>query len=385
MTSLKQWYHYFEKGSAWFWERASQSCAVSSESLGLYRWLWGVSVLLFTPPYFAWIDDVPRALYDPPVLSPAALASGFPPSPFFSVLDGATIIVTCLVTVGLWTRWTTALWIALILLGSNFNYSFGKIDHGIMKCVLAACMVICGWGRHYSLDALLFRPRENAVDSKRVVRQGMSLLGVALAVGMITAGVPKSLAWIDFDLTQSGFLSWYFPNRYSLGRDKLLASYVPHLPVLLYELGDYFAVFLELMGIAALLISRRVWLLWLAVVTTFHLLNSLLLNIPFNGQVLTYVTFIDFAARSHGSSAVNRKLFSLGAIVVALLGLAHVVIRARGLGTGVLYAQDMSSSQAAALYASLPVCVVAIALLASESLRAGQRHTSAKVGASDLK
>lgn len=372
MTSLKQWYHSFEAGSAWFWERASRSCTVSIESLGLFRWLWGASVLLFTPPYFGWIDDVPRALYDPPLLSPAALASGFPPSPFFSVLDAAIIFVTCLVTVGLWTRWTTLLWIALILLGSNFNYSFGKIDHGIMKCVLAGCMVICGWGRHYSLDALLFRSSADGIDSTRAVRQGMSLLGVALAFGMITAGVPKLLAWIDFDLTKSGFLSWYFPNHYSLGRNRMLAPYVPQIPVLLFELGDYFAVFLEMAGIVALVVSRRVWLLWLAIVTTFHLLNSLLLNIAFNGQVLTYVAFIDLAARTAASARINRGLLWSGALVVGALGLGHIVTRARGPGTRVLFTQDMSSSLAAALYASIPLCIVAIALLASEALRTRQ-------------
>jgi hypothetical protein len=160
----------------------------------------------------------------------------------------------------------------------------GKIDHDILTLVILPCMVLADWGRYYSLDAKRRRDEPSTTGTAR----GLALFAVLLAFGMFSGGFPKALAWIDFDLDTSGVLSWYFPQAIALDRGLFLAPHVSAFPAVLLEAADYLGALLEVSAFAALLHSRRLWLVWLVFVSVFHLLNVLLLNINFSSYAVLY-------------------------------------------------------------------------------------------------
>src|SRR5262249_35858758 len=148
------------------------------------------------------------------------------------------------------------------------------------------------WGNHHSIDSLRGRIEPISAEAAATkATRGVSLFAVLLAFGMVTAGLDKARSWIDFNLGTSGFLSWFYPQYYDLGRHLLLANWVPRIPIWLLEVADYLAPALELSGFAFLLYSRRAWCFWLFLACGFHLANALLLNIAFTQQALSYLIF----------------------------------------------------------------------------------------------
>ena len=73
-----------------------------------------------------------------------------------------------------------------------------------------------------------------------------TLLALAITFGMFTAGFEKSTNWIDFDMSESGFLKWFYGGYLNNGRTHMLADWVPHMHPLIIESFDYIAVIFEL-------------------------------------------------------------------------------------------------------------------------------------------
>lgn len=369
---------------AGFWSRVARNTDTNFESLACFRVCYCTIVLYFWAPYSAWVDRAPRAFFDPPVLSLANVFSSFPPAPFFALLDGVVIVCLAFMAVGFLTRWATAVFLVGMLLGASFQNSFGKIDHCIMELVLPACMLLSDWGRAGSIDSLLGRVHPSAKAEQRR-RQGLALFAVVLVFGMVTAGVPKAIDWIDFDLHTSGFLGWYYPNRYAVGRAYLLSAIVPHVPLLVLEVGDYFATFLELSGFLALLASARWFRLWLAVAELFHLLNDLTLNISFLGQMLLYAVFVNYQRCSAPVATVcaalaRRPVLAGVGLVVAIPTAIHLVARwGFDTGFGVILAPGIHRSYLIQLYVTIPVGVTLLALLGRDAIAAGAARPGAKV------
>lgn len=366
------WSSYAERPSHWFWTRAANNAAVSASSLGVYRWIFCLYLLIFDLPSWAWLEHVPRALFDPPPLSPASLVSGFPPYPFFSVLDAVLIACLCLVTVGYRTRLFTLVYLGLVLVGCNFNFCFGKIDHSsVLSSVLLGCMAYAGWGKHYSVDALRSPHRtEPSTAADPRVRRGLALFAVVLAFGMLTAGLPKAWSWVDFNLQTSGFLAWYYPNRYSLGREYMLAPLVPLSPPLVLELADYAGSLFETLGFAALLINRKTWRLWLAVAALFHLANALVLNIAFTQQALVYVVFASCAGLLPELSPVQlRTWLQVLVPAVVVIGGVRLWLRVQGLTTYAFFATNAHADDIATLILAVPYCALAATLLVRHVLK----------------
>jgi hypothetical protein len=363
-----------ERAVRWFWARVAKGATTSPESLGLFRIVYCLNLMFLDGPYFAWIERVPRAFFEPPVLSPAYLLNTFPPAPFFTLLDIVYVLGLCLATVGFRTRVATGVMLALQLIGSNFQYSFGKIDHGIVTSAILLAMLISDWGRSLSVDALL-RPRaEPSPTASLAHRRGLALFAVLLAFGMLSAGLPKLVKWVDFDLTTSGIASWYYPGRLTLGRQYLLSDFVPHLPLVVLEAGDYFAALLEVVGFAALLTSARNFRLWLATAAALHLLNTLILNIPFTSQALSYLVFVDWreilprGARLFERLSQPRAMIVLGAVAGAG-ALVHVAAHVAQQGYMVLLVSGGAATYVASLYVSLPACACAAVLLFRDARR----------------
>lgn len=258
-----------------------------SRSLSAFRIILGLFLLLTYKPTFSWIADVPQALFNPPKLSVAVLFNDFPGKGFFITLDYLLLLSLCCITAGVKARAATVTYVLLSLVGYNFHYSFGKIDHSIMLLALLSCMAFSGWGSHLSL----------LPDHKcryRSTTKSLSLLSVLICFAMFTAGFEKALHWVDFDLRTNGFLSWSQAMIYMSQMHYLLSPLVSRFPPLLLELFDYAAVAFELSPLLFLLHSSRAWRCWLLLACLFHLANTLLLNLPFTAQSLVYLVFIDF-------------------------------------------------------------------------------------------
>ena len=192
------------------------------------------------------------------------------------------------------TRSSTILLLTLLLIGNSFQYSLGKIDHVILYPCVLFVMCFQNWGECFSVDSLRKGQHENVGDPLSKTAN-LSLLGIFIAFGFFTAGFGKALSWVDFDLSTSGFLSWLYRGYYNFGSDRLLAPLAIQINLpLLWELVDYSAVIFEL-GFCVAILGRRSWYRWLTMACLFHLMNCLLLNIPFNHNTLAYLAFVPWA------------------------------------------------------------------------------------------
>ena len=283
-------------------DRIWRSTANDEESLSYFRILFGFFIMGFAWPAYSWIGTVPNSFFDPPMLSLASLLGGFPSAGFLKALDLVIIVSTVTLTLGLLTRASTILLFVSILIGNHFRYSFGKIDHEFLLLCLLFVMIFSNWGRCLSIDSL--RRSIQLPKSASKTWADMRLLGVFLAFGFFTAGFGKALNWIDLNFGTNGFLRWLYSDYFSLGRDKLLANLAMSVhPLWLWEFADIMAVIFEL-GFVLALFSRRGWRIWLSVACVFHLLNCMILNIPFTVHSIVYLAFVPW-----------RQLFSEKSLV----------------------------------------------------------------------
>lgn len=338
--SLSNSYMLMETLSSRFWSAANRSTVTSSRSVAIYRWLIGLFALLFVPSFYGWLGDVPKTLFNPPIVSLANLFTVFPSKPFFVLLDILLFISLICLTLGIKARSSALLFVGLKLIGNSFLFSFGKIDHSIFFDLVILTLAFSGWGRHYAV----WPDRESRWDN---IERSMAVLGVLLCFGFFSAGFEKGLRWIDFNVQTGGFLNWHYHGYYNLGRDLLLAPYIRYVPTPLFELFDYAAVLFELSPFFFLLTSRRNWLLWLTIAAFFHWTNTLLLNIPFLVHLIVYLAFVDY---EKGVEWLRREfglpqLFSrlqhvMIPLVFFLFGLHFAFYMARGTGAKFLFLVD---------------------------------------------
>ncbi|WP_139125727.1 hypothetical protein [Arcticibacter eurypsychrophilus] len=269
-----------------FWTRVNDSVSLPLESLCCFRIILGFYLLLIQLKTYSWIRYIPDLLYSPPKMSIARFFHSFPDYWLFLAIDMGILIAVLCIIFGIKARLASLLFGVLNIVGCSFNYSFGKIDHDILLYVLLICMSLSNWG-----TLLAFYPDKKLKGADR----SLLLLSVLICFGMFTAGLPKARTWINLDMSSSGFLSWYFRGLSESGRSDLLMPYVLDFPPLLIKSFDFIAVLFELSAFFMLMAGRKFWKLWLLGVVTFHLLNCLLLNIPFVVNFLVYLAFIDFS------------------------------------------------------------------------------------------
>lgn len=295
------------------YSRITRSTALNETGLSFFRIFLGVFSLLFTPRFY-WIDAVPRSLFTPPLLSIANLFHTFPPAPTFQVIDWILIFLSFCILLGIKTRISSFLYFLLLVFAESFHFSFGKIDHYVLYTLVYLILALTNSGVY------------NALIADRPVRKStqelaLSLFGIFICFGMITAGFPKMIAWIDFDLHTSGILSWYYSGFYSLGRQEFLAPYIPYVPLWITEMADYAAVVLEMTGLIFLIHSKRAWQLWLMTLCMFHLCNILILNITFVVHVAVYGLYLISESGKFISSGYRKGiiLYASGALGVGIV------------------------------------------------------------------
>src|SRR5580704_2529856 len=115
---------FIEQSLTLFWQRLEETCSNDVHSLGLFRIIWGLYILLFYAPYSAFVGQVPQAFYSPPILSAAFLFPGFPPYWLMLAGDLVRIWLVVLITLGINTRASTIGLCLLNFILTNFVYSF---------------------------------------------------------------------------------------------------------------------------------------------------------------------------------------------------------------------------------------------------------------------
>jgi len=355
---------FLERSLAICWQRLEDTCSNDARSLGLFRIFWGTYILLFYAPYSAFVGQVPQSFYNPPVLSLAFLFPGFPPYWLMLAGDLVRIWLLVLITMGVKTRVCTIVLCLLTFIMTNFVYSFGKIDHDTVVWAVALCLAFTDWGVSYALVP------DRSVNPM-VAARALATAGILIAFGMFTAGFGKALHWINFDLSRSGFLSWFYSGYYTLDRTLLLAPVVLKVPPQLVKIADYAAVLFELSAFFFLLAGRIGWRVWLLVAVGFHLTNALLLNIPFHIQVLAYLPFVALA-RLFGSpnvrgSATTAVLSWKVPVVIftIILGVAHTAQRLKGGGSQFLFVEGDSVVHLS-LYVSLALLTLCAMVIATD-------------------
>jgi hypothetical protein len=347
------------------WKRIEDTCSNDARSLGLFRIFWGAYILLFYAPYSAWVSHVPQSFYKPPVLSFAFLFAGFPPYWLMLALDLVRIWLVVLITIGVKTRVCTIFLCLLTFLSLNFVYSFGMIVHDILVWAVALCLAFTDWGESYALVP------DRRINPK-VAARALATAGVLIAFGMLTSGSVKA-PWINFDLSTSGFASWFYGPYYTLDRAFLLAPFVFKIPPQLFKIVDYIAVAFELSAFFFLFSGRVGWRMWLLVAASFHLANFLLLNIDFYFHTLVYLPFIALArffGRPKVSAATAGPLWRVPVIVSAvILGVTHTAQRLRGEGGEFLFVAGASELGPLVLYVSLALLIFCIVVIAIDLVR----------------
>lgn len=351
-------------------EKIQRSTYLPVWHASVFRIVFGFFLLLFDTPYYGWMSGIPDSLFNPPLLSVSRLFSGFPSDKILFSVDILAVLLIICITVGICSRISGFIFVFIYLVGSSFQYSFGKIDHTIMVIAALLCFSFSNWGTENAL-----------IPDKRWSLHSLSssVLAVLISFGMFTAGFEKLLYWVDLDLSTNGFLSWFYSGYFNLGRQYLLADIVFGLPRWLLELMDYSAVLLELSPFACLLAGERFWKSWVLVACLFHLANTCLLNITFIVHIPVYLAFFLYPLPSRvklENAVWLSRLIRFIYIPAALIGSLHIALRLGGKGVDYLVALLIPLDRALNLWfvAALWLCTAILGFLSLLSCHPKRRE-----------
>ncbi|MFC6858210.1 hypothetical protein [Zunongwangia atlantica] len=250
---------------------------VSDNFLAIYRIYLGFHLGYFaifqTPKH---LGSLPNSFFQPSIFSIAQFFDNFPNPIFF--LCCQIILFTCsfLIILGFYCKISFLFSSCILVMLNSLIFSLGKIDHNIMFLFLIFIFTFLDSENEYSLKPSLKFNRNNFF---------CGILALVLSFGLFTAGFEKALNWIDFDLNTSGVLSWHLQNYYINDRTNLLASYFPLIPPILMEIVDYTAAIFEISALAFLIKGKKTWNYYLILLSVFHLLNTVFLNISFTAHI----------------------------------------------------------------------------------------------------
>jgi uncharacterized membrane protein YphA (DoxX/SURF4 family) len=294
----------FNRLNAWLDRWLFNSFTVSGEGLAIYRICFAGYFLIFGVPTYTWISANPDSFFDPPLVSLAALFNGFPPYAVLQILSTLICVLFICLLFGFKTRATSILLTIALVVANSFKYSFGKIDHDIIYIATLFLMSFSGWGSHLSIDSIT----ERSEGQSNMESWPIAFVAFIIAFGFLSAGIPKLLKWIDFDTTTHGVQAWVVRAFYVNNRQDLLVPYaVKIINPYFWEFLDVMAVMFELGFIVALSAPRR-FRAYLCFAVLFHLINLLILNIPFNEHMLVYLLFINWEPDT--SLLRQRRLFT---------------------------------------------------------------------------
>jgi hypothetical protein len=253
-------------------------------------------------PSFSWLSNYFDYFFTPPELSIANIFDSFPNQTFFIVLSLINIISFFFIFWGLWTKYSSIIFTCTYILGSNFVFSFGKIDHGIFLYITPFILGLAGWGKFYSIDSWRRQIQHSGEDSGFTDRKTFIISVLALLIGFsfFTAGIVKVYGgWWKWDVEAVRY--HLYDHFYSWERVKYLAKFFIGIDNhLFWKLLDYLTLFFEV-GFLASVVNRNILKYFLSAAVIFHCLVLLMFNITFAANLIVYLLFIDWEKFKHFS------------------------------------------------------------------------------------
>lgn len=308
-----------------FYQRIKASVAVNDTAMAFFRIFFGLSMITTFLPSWSWLGDVPPAFFKPRPLSVAYLTDGHLPQALYLFFDLFIIVLFVFLILGFFTRATLLTLFVLSSVLYSFSYTFDKIDHYTTVLMFTyLCMAFTNSGTHFAL-------RKDKLLSSDTQSRALASLALIICFGMFTAGFPKFINWVDFDLGTSGFLHWFYPGYFNVENNKLLTPFVFGAPPILFEFLDYTAAIFEITGFYFLWKGKKHWVFYIMIATLFHLANLFVLNIDFTQNVICYAIFIIptmFYRYYEKYAAVCKKYYKAaigGVCAIALFKVVKVV------------------------------------------------------------
>jgi hypothetical protein len=259
----------------------------TARDLGLARIIYA-SLLLVTTPALRATSDMPPVTWRPP-FGPLRLLEEPPPNSVTTAIAVALSAGLVMLLLGVFTTWASLVVGVAYLLNDGIGNSFGFVAHYILVAVVPLTCCWAGWGRRYSVDALLRRGRDARTDQD-VPQWPLRLLALCIGAGFLTAAVPKILAgWLD-PSTQATH-GYIVKGTLTRGPQNLAQQAADLHAPLFWELTDWATVALEA-GVIVSVLSWRWFQGVLVALMSFHLGIAYTLNIAFAANVLTYVPFV---------------------------------------------------------------------------------------------
>ncbi len=283
---MKEYLNYIDKSIGHIFARIADHSYVDTQALAYFRIFIGLFMLAHYLPEWQWFGEAPQAFFSAHRFTMASLFDGFLHEGFYLTLDILNIILFCFVTLGIRTRLSFALLFLINYTGYSFEFSFGKIDHEVhLFLIMLLTLAFTNIG---TKSALL----KDKVLNPNFQKWALTLLSIYIAFGFFTAGLPKFIKWVDFDISEIGFLEWFFKGYFIYDRFYLLADHVFKTPYWVFEIADYLAPTIELLGFVFLLWGKKTWRIYLVILSFFHMGNMLLLNIEFALNITCYGIFL---------------------------------------------------------------------------------------------
>lgn len=295
--------------------RIEYNSYVNAIDLSLFRILTGLFILFVYSPAWRIVGNFPQAFFEPRLFSFAYFFSDFPHPVFFIVLDILFYICVAAFSLGIFARYTLVAAFILAIAGNSFFFSIGKVSHDILLWLSLVFLAFTNCGRHFSM-------RPSKPVSPGVQKTSLGLFSLFIAYAMFTAGIHKLVQWVDFDLSTSGFLRWFYNGYFNMQRTELFADMVFDIPPVIVELMDYSAVAFEITGLIFLLWNRISWRGYLIIAVIFHMANTFLLNIQFDFHVVVYGVFLISPVLGYFITRLSARqlLFLKCAVVLFVLG-----------------------------------------------------------------
>ena len=289
---------------------------IKPEYLSAYRILYGLIVMIFIGlPAYSWLGNSIDYLFKPPTISISNLFNGFPGSGFFNVLTFLNLVFFICMFLGIQSKWSSLLFSLTCIIGYNYWYSFGKVDHLLLWVITPMFLGFAGWGNHFNIYSLLGnrKSKEAELVSRDTISLIISLLALSIAFSMLTSGVAKVMG---------GWLSWsheavrynLIKNYFTLDRAEFMASYfLTFKNHLVWKAMDYSALFLEC-GFILSVVRQKYFRIFLLMAVAFHVLVLVMFNIAFYSNLIAYMLFIDW-------SLIDRRF--------GILKLAHNPVKSK--------------------------------------------------------
>lgn len=288
--------------------RIRESSNISVEASSKFRVMLGLWILLVNTPTYRWLSEVPHKLFYHTWLEMFGVSIPNLGYMFYLMMDLAVVLSISLVTLGIRARLFTAIFLIVNVVGYSIENSLGKINHGGLWFALIACFLFSDWSTQ---NALIPDKRWN------IHKTMISIFAVCIGFGFLTAGIPKALHWIDFNLQTSGVIKWWLSGLLTESHTGVFELQMGRTPNLALEGLDYLAAIFEISAFVLLILGKKYWRIWLIVASIFHLSNCVLFGITFISYIPVYASFL-LAPFLSKKFTVNWN-FLIVIVIVALL------------------------------------------------------------------